>query len=114
MISHWRLAGSKGDMNIISPQISPIADIPVVEDSSVGFYPWYVISILMLIYTSSFVDRTIISLLVGPIRADLHITDTQMSFVSGNFVRGVLHRCWAFRSGVSPIAIAAGRSSWLA
>ncbi len=77
------MAGSKGDINIISPQISPIADIPAVEDSSVGFYPWYVIGILMLIYTSSFVDRTIISLLVGPIRADLHITDTQMSFVSG-------------------------------
>ncbi len=69
-------------MAIIATQ--PANERPVAAESTrVGFYPWYVIGILMLIYTSSFIDRTIISLLVGPIRADLHITDTQMSFVSG-------------------------------
>lgn len=48
-----------------------------------GGYAWYVVVLLMLIYTSSFIDRTIIALLVAPIRADLAITDTQMSLLSG-------------------------------
>jgi MFS family permease len=67
-------------MAIIS---EPAAASPASPASRMGFYPWYVIGVLMLIYTSSFVDRTIISLLVAPIRADLKITDTQMSLVSG-------------------------------
>jgi MFS family permease len=53
------------------------------EERRLGFCPWYVIAVLMLIYTSSFIDRTIISLLVAPIRSDLGISDTQMSLVSG-------------------------------
>jgi MFS family permease len=61
----------------------PAAALPAAQASRVGFYPWYVIGVLMLIYTSSFVDRTIISLLVAPIRRDLNISDTEMSLVSG-------------------------------
>jgi len=46
-------------------------------------YGWYVVVILTLTYTVSFVDRQIMALMVGPIRRDLDITDTQMSLLLG-------------------------------
>lgn len=44
---------------------------------------WYMLVVLMLGYILSFIDRVILGLLVGPIRADLGITDTQMSLLYG-------------------------------
>ena len=44
---------------------------------------WYVLGLLTLVYIFSFLDRTILTLLVGPIRRDLHITDTQVSLLIG-------------------------------
>ena len=54
------------------------------EDSypSIG-YSWYVVIILYLCYTFSFVDRSIIQYLVEPIKADLSINDTYFSLLSG-------------------------------
>ncbi len=46
-------------------------------------YAWFVVFVLLLAYTSSFVDRQILTLLVGPIKADLHISDTQFSLLTG-------------------------------
>jgi MFS family permease len=46
-------------------------------------YSWYVVAVLMLAYTNSFIDRQILSLLIEPIRADLDITDTQVSLLAG-------------------------------
>jgi MFS family permease len=46
-------------------------------------YPWLVVFILMIAYVFSFVDRQILNLLVGPIRRDLGISDTQMSLLMG-------------------------------
>lgn len=46
-------------------------------------YSWYVVAILYLSYTFSFVDRTIIGYLVGPIRADLQINDFEFSLIQG-------------------------------
>lgn len=46
-------------------------------------YAWYVVAVLMVAYVFSFIDRQILNLLVGPIRADLQISDTQMSLLMG-------------------------------
>lgn len=46
-------------------------------------YAWFVVVILMIAYVFSFVDRQILNLLVGPIRRDLGISDTQMSLLMG-------------------------------
>jgi len=46
-------------------------------------YSWYVVGVLMLAYTNSFIDRQILSLLIEPIRADLDISDTQVSLLAG-------------------------------
>ena len=44
---------------------------------------WYVVAVLTVAYVLSLIDRQILSLLVIPIRRDLHISDTQMSFLMG-------------------------------
>lgn len=44
---------------------------------------WYVLGLLTLAYVVSMIDRTILFLLVGPIRRDLHISDTQMILLMG-------------------------------
>lgn len=51
---------------------------------------WYMIVLLMLAYILSFIDRVILGLLVGPIRADLGISETQMSLLYG-FVFAVFY-----------------------
>jgi len=46
-------------------------------------YPALVAGMLTLLYVSSFIDRNILSQLVKPIRADIGITDTEYSYLSG-------------------------------
>ncbi len=46
-------------------------------------YAWYVVAVLFVAYTFSFIDRQIISLMVDPIRRDLQISDTQISLLQG-------------------------------
>jgi MFS family permease len=44
---------------------------------------WTTVAILMVAYVFSFIDRQILNLLVAPIRRDLVISDTQMSYLLG-------------------------------
>ncbi|MBH0111875.1 MFS transporter [Novosphingobium sp. YJ-S2-02] len=44
---------------------------------------WYVVAICMIAYVLSFVDRQILALMIGPIQADLAITDTQFGLLHG-------------------------------
>ncbi len=44
---------------------------------------WYGVFILVLAYTASFIDRTILSLLVQPIQQDLDLNDTEISLLHG-------------------------------
>jgi len=44
---------------------------------------WWAVLVLFVAYTVSFIDRTILSLMVEPLRRDLHITDTQISLLQG-------------------------------
>jgi MFS family permease len=46
-------------------------------------YAWYAVGILVLAYALAIVDRIAIGLLVEPIKADLHISDTQMGLLQG-------------------------------
>lgn len=46
-------------------------------------YSWYVVSVLTLAYTVSFIDRQIMALMIEPIRHDLSISDTQVSLLVG-------------------------------
>ncbi len=53
------------------------------EPTRVSAYTWYVVAVLTLANVSSYADRQILTLLVGPIRRDLVISDTQMSLLLG-------------------------------
>ena len=44
---------------------------------------WYMVALLTLAYFISYIDRTVIGLLVGPIQADLGVTDSQMGLLLG-------------------------------
>lgn len=46
-------------------------------------YAWYVVTVLLVAQVFSFLDRMIMGLLVGPIRASFQITDTQFSLLAG-------------------------------
>jgi MFS family permease len=59
-----------------------ITDSRPVTGSAVT-YRWYVVGVLTLIYTVSFIDRQILALLIGPIRKDMGISDTQVSLLIG-------------------------------
>ncbi|MFZ9126086.1 MAG: spinster family MFS transporter [Steroidobacteraceae bacterium] len=44
---------------------------------------WYATFVLMVAYTLSYIDRQILSMLVGPIKADLGVSDTQIGLLQG-------------------------------
>ncbi len=46
-------------------------------------YAWYATGVLTVAYTLSYVDRQILSMLVGPIKADLGLSDTQVGLLQG-------------------------------
>lgn len=46
-------------------------------------YAWYVLGLLTLANISSFLDRQILSLLIVPIKRDLHLSDTRVSLLMG-------------------------------
>jgi MFS family permease len=53
------------------------------SESVSSVYAWYVAAVLTLCYTASFLDRQILSLLVGPIKQDLRISDTLVGLLQG-------------------------------
>ena len=69
----------------------PSADVPGISLSNTRktppyprrAYAWFVVGILMLAYILSYVDRTILTLLVGPIKRDIGLSDTQISLLHG-------------------------------
>lgn len=46
-------------------------------------YPYYVVACLMLASALSFLDRLVLALLIDPIRADLGLTDSEVSLLAG-------------------------------
>ena len=61
-------------------------------------YAWYVVGVLCLAYVFALLDRQVLSLLVGPMRADLGISDTQVSLLQG-FSFAVFYTCFGLLLG---------------
>jgi len=53
------------------------------EPQTSARYGWYVVVVLMLCYALSLIDRQILSLLVAPLKRDLHINDTRIGLLQG-------------------------------
>ena len=81
------------------------------------YYPWVVLVLLIALYTSSFIDRSIFGLLVKPIRADLQISDTEYSLLAG-FAFALLYTFaaipmgWIVDNGSRRMLIAIGCAVW--
>ena len=58
----------------------PTAAPPRARASS---YAWYALFVLVLVYIVNFVDRQILSILVGDIKRDLGVSDAQIGFLYG-------------------------------
>jgi MFS family permease len=56
---------------------------PASNDYPSLTYAWYGVVILLVVYSVAFVDRVILNLLVQPIRAELHLSDTSISLLQG-------------------------------
>ncbi len=59
-----------------------------VSGDSADRYPslrvaWYTVFVLMICYTLSYCDRQILAFLVGPMKQELHISDTQVGLLQG-------------------------------
>ena len=80
-------------------------------------YAWYAVSLCLLAYILSFVDRQIITLLIQPIQADLDLSDTQFSLLGGlafaifYALMGLPIARWA-DVGPRPLIISAGIILW--
>ena len=55
---------------------------PPEEPKSLA-YEWYVVGAMTALYTLSFVYRTILGRLIGPIKAEMQINDTQVGLLTG-------------------------------
>lgn len=67
---------------------APVEDFEVPLDQAepaprAGGYAWFVVILLTFANMLSFLDRQILNLMVGPIRQDLGIGDTEMSLLMG-------------------------------
>ncbi|MFN2099914.1 spinster family MFS transporter [Altererythrobacter sp. MF3-039] len=82
-------------------------------------YRWYVVGVLTFAYLVSFLDRQILALLIGPIKADFDLSDTQISLLIGlafgifYVVMGIPLGRLADRANRKKI-IMAGASAWTA
>src|ERR1700687_2388603 len=44
---------------------------------------WYVLFVLMVVYVLNIADRYVVSTLIEPIKADLHLSDSAIGFLTG-------------------------------
>lgn len=65
-----------------APATQPSLDLTRSSPLS-GRYKRYVLAIITLIYTLNYLDRGLIILLLEPIKDDLHLSDTQLGFLTG-------------------------------
>lgn len=71
------------DVLAVEPHLAPSIALSEPLEPKNYRYEWYVVLVLAACYALSFVDRQILSLLVGPIKHDLHISDTRIGLLQG-------------------------------
>lgn len=76
-------------MTNMEPNASSTAPMPDSLPSSpqgeegISRYRFVVLAMLLLVYTFNFVDRQILGILAGPIKAELQLSDTQLGVLGG-------------------------------
>src|SRR5580692_7819618 len=59
---------------------SPVSEVPPQSASFVT--RWYVLIMMCLVYTLSIADRYVVSTILDPIKADLHLTNLGVAFAT--------------------------------
>jgi MFS family permease len=86
------LTPAEAEQASVPTQASPLthsACVPQPLSDATASYPLcepyrrYVLAIITLIYTLNYLDRGLIILLLQPIKDDLHLSDTQLGFLTG-------------------------------
>jgi len=54
-----------------------------IANKPLGFYAWYMLAVLALVYALSLIDRQILSILAEDVRRDLSLTDVQLGYLYG-------------------------------
>lgn len=62
-----------------APNLRPVDSPPWPKPATA----WYAVGVLLLAYTLGYVDRSILTILVEPVQADLRINDTQLGLLHG-------------------------------
>lgn len=70
------IVGDAGPIPEAEPAAKPAAP-------RIGAYAWYALFVLVIVYIVNFIDRQILSILVGDIKRDLNVTDAQIGFLYG-------------------------------
>ncbi|MDD2743147.1 MAG: MFS transporter [Rhodocyclaceae bacterium] len=66
----------------IGPNMNPLSPSDNVPTPQ-GWYRWYVLAVLMVIYAINFIDRQIVTILAPYLKADLTLTDAQIGLLYG-------------------------------
>jgi MFS family permease len=53
------------------------------QPARVSAYAWYALFVFVIVYAVNFIDRQILSILVGDIKRDLQVSDQQIGFLYG-------------------------------
>jgi predicted MFS family arabinose efflux permease len=59
------------------------AAAPLEERSFSRAYQWYALGVLFVVYVFNFIDRSVLSILLQPIKDELHVSDTALGFLTG-------------------------------
>jgi predicted MFS family arabinose efflux permease len=80
-----RVAGAKTSASAAQPDQSPVLGLAPAAPSS-GLAPAssaYALALLALVWAANYTDRQMLGLLIPPIKADLHLSDTSLGLVTG-------------------------------
>jgi predicted MFS family arabinose efflux permease len=82
-------------------------------------YSWYVLAVLLCVYSFNWMDRYVLLILLEPIKHDLRLSDTALGLLSGftfamiYSIAGIPIACWADR-GDRRSVISLGLTLWSA
>ena len=70
-------------MGVALDKTAPTIGDEAVGDGASTAYRWYVVTVLLLVYSLNFLDRSDINILGEQIKSDLSISDTQLGLLTG-------------------------------
>jgi predicted MFS family arabinose efflux permease len=92
-------------------------ELPAHPPQAPSRYAWYVLTVLCLVGALNFLDRQVLNILIDPIKAEFHASDTQMGLLTGfgfalfYFLFGIPIARWA-DVGPRRLILAVGLSIW--